>query len=77
MDSCDYYLTNAAIAATESAAKASYNPPRARAPLSRDPQLLNDRAVARIYGVSARTVWRMLENGQIPPPVRLSQRATR
>jgi predicted DNA-binding transcriptional regulator AlpA len=38
---------------------------------------LSDRDVAARYRVSRPTVWRWAGNGNLPPPVKLSQGATR
>ena len=41
------------------------------------PRLVDARGVARLYGISERTVWRLAKEGQLPAPVRLGRRATR
>lgn len=39
--------------------------------------LLSVRQVADLLGVHARTVWRMAQTGDIPAPIRLSERVVR
>ena len=41
------------------------------------PELIDAQDVARLYGISERSVWRMCKRRQIPPPVRFDHRATR
>ena len=40
------------------------------------PCLVNVRDVGRMLGISGRTVWKLLKNGQFPEPVRIG-RSTR
>ena len=42
-----------------------------------DVTLLNVRQVADLLGVHVRSVWRMSQTGDIPAPVRLSERVVR
>lgn len=39
--------------------------------------LVSVREVAELLGVNARTVWRMAQTGDIPAPIRLSERVVR
>ncbi|HRQ74696.1 MAG TPA: helix-turn-helix domain-containing protein [Phycisphaerales bacterium] len=39
--------------------------------------LLSARRVADLLGVHPRSVWRMAQTGEIPPPIRLSERLVR
>ena len=39
--------------------------------------LLDVRQVAELLGVHVRTVWRMAATGEIPPPIKLSERVVR
>lgn len=39
--------------------------------------LLTVRQVAELLGVHARSVWRMAQTGEIPAPIRLSERVVR
>lgn len=41
------------------------------------PKLIDAQDVARLYGISERSVWRMCKRRQIPPPVQFDHRATR
>ncbi len=42
-----------------------------------DVAVINVREVAELLGVSARTVWRMSQRGEIPAPIRLGDRVVR
>lgn len=42
-----------------------------------DVAVVNVREVAELLGVNARTVWRMAQTGDIPAPIRLSERVVR
>ena len=42
-----------------------------------DPELLTAEAVADILNVSIRTIWRMIERGQLPEPVRFNRKLVR
>lgn len=42
-----------------------------------DVTLLCVRQVAELLGVHARSVWRMAQTGEIPPPIRLGERVVR
>jgi len=42
-----------------------------------DVAVINVREVAELLGVNARTVWRMSQRGEIPAPIRLSERIVR
>jgi excisionase family DNA binding protein len=42
-----------------------------------DVALIDVREVAELLGVNARTVWRMAQTGDIPAPIRLSERIVR
>jgi len=44
---------------------------------TRNVTLLTARQVAALIGVDVRTVWRMAQTGDIPAPIRLSQRVVR
>lgn len=44
---------------------------------TRNVTLLTSRQVADLIGVDVRTVWRMAQTGDIPAPIRLSQRVVR
>ena len=41
------------------------------------PKLIDAQDVARLYGISERSVWRMCKRQQIPSPVRFDHRTTR
>ena len=41
------------------------------------PRLVDVHAVARLYSISERSVWRLCKLGQLPAPVHFGQRATR
>ena len=41
------------------------------------PLLLDVNAVAKLYAISPRSVWRLTKHGLIPQPVRFGPRATR
>ena len=42
-----------------------------------DVAVVSVREVAELLGVNSRTVWRMAQTGDIPPPIRLSERVVR
>ncbi|MFO0860647.1 MAG: helix-turn-helix domain-containing protein [Phycisphaerales bacterium] len=42
-----------------------------------DVAVINVREVAELLGVNTRTVWRMAQAGDIPAPIRLSERVVR
>lgn len=42
-------------------------------PTQGPPLLIDVREVARLLGISVRSVWRMTSRGDLPPPVRLGR----
>lgn len=46
-------------------------------PAQADERLLRPCEVATVLGVSTRTLWRMLERGEIPEPIRYNRKIVR
>ena len=46
-------------------------------PRTRGAVLLDVRQVAELYGLHVRTVWRMAASGELPQPIRISERVVR
>jgi excisionase family DNA binding protein len=47
------------------------------APVQADDRLLRPCEVAAVLNVSVRTIWRMLERGEIPEPIRYNRKIVR
>jgi excisionase family DNA binding protein len=52
-------------------------PPPAKPAPKLTPELLTAKQVGELLSVSTRTVWRMLERGELPPPIRTNRKLVR